>query len=306
MYREKIFDVVIIGGGPAGLSAALVLGRSLRNVVLIDEGKPRNRVSHVSNGFLTRDGIHPIELRNIAHKELNKYETIKRIDNHVVDVTKNNRLFHTFTRDGHVFLSRKVIFSTGIKDHLPDIPGLQKVYGTSVFPCPYCDGWERRYEPLAVFGNGEFLLHFVKLIYHWSKDVIVFTNGPAKMNEERQELIQRNIRIIESPIVELQSHNGLLHHVVLATGEAIHRKGGFLMDTGGNQATMIPMKIGVPINEKGGYETKEHGKTNVDGLYIIGDAKNLFTGLICAAGEGYEAGVAINHELVEEDWNIGI
>jgi thioredoxin reductase len=301
--RNEILDVVIAGGGPGGLSAALVLGRSLKNVAVIDEGKPRNHVTAASHGFLTRDGIKPSELRKIAREQLTKYQNVKIIEDLIEKVEKKNGFFITTTKSEKTMLSKKVIFATGMKDHLPAIAGLQEVYGKTVFHCPYCDGWERRNEPLAVFGNGKGLLPFIKLIYNWSKDLIAFTNGTADITkEEKQELIQHNIQLFESPIIEFQSTKGNLEKIILQNGKAVSRKGGFWVTTNEQQASMIPARLGVSLNEKGGYETGDHGQTNIDGLSIIGDAKNSFTSLIGAAEQGYEIGVKINGELAEETW----
>lgn len=300
---KRLLDVVIIGGGPGGLSTALVLGRSRRTVVLIDDGKPRNAVTHLSHGFLTRDGVKPFELRNIAREQLKQYKTISLYDDYVQTVQYEENGFQTITRNGEHFVSRKVLFATGLKEELPPIPGLDEIYGTSVFPCPYCDGWEHRDQPLAVIGNGEKLLNYTKMIHHWSKDLVVCTNGPASITQqEKQELTHHHIRLVESPIRELMSRGGQLNQIILQSGESIKRSVGFLLDTGAKQATMIPQQLGIKLDELGSFETKGHGTTNVKGLFIIGDAAKRFTGLIGAASEGYAAGVVLNHELVEEDW----
>ncbi|MGG3448391.1 NAD(P)/FAD-dependent oxidoreductase [Domibacillus aminovorans] len=299
----NILDVVIAGGGPAGLSAALVLGRSLKNVTVIDDGRPRNFVTAASHGFLTRDGIKPSELRKIAHEQLTKYQNVKITEDFIEKVEKKNNVFITTTKSGKTMVSKKIVFGTGMKDHLPAIDGLQEVYGKTVFHCPYCDGWERRNEPLAVFGNGKGLLPFIKLIYNWSEDLIAFTNGTADITkEEKQELIQHNIPLIESPIIEFQSTKGNLDRIILQNGDAVRRKGGFWVTTNEQQASMIPALLGVPLNENGEYETGDHGQTNIKGLSIVGDAKNSFTSLIGAAEQGYEIGVKINGELAEEKW----
>ena len=302
--EKSLLDVVIIGGGPGGLSAALVLGRSRRTVALIDDGQPRNAVSHQSHGFLTRDGITPFELRNIAQEQLKKYETLSIYDDYVLDVKYEHKGFQTTTRNGELIISRKVIFATGLKEDLPPIPGLKDVYGTSIFPCPYCDGWEHRDQSLAVIGNGEKLLDYTKMIQNWSKDLVVCTNGLAMITEqERQMLVTHQISLLESPIIELKSKDNHLEQIIFQNGEWLNREVAFILDTGAKQATMIPERLGVRLDEKGSFETEGHGKTSVKGLYIIGDAAKRFSGLIGAASEGYEAGVILNHELVEEDWS---
>lgn len=231
--NEKIFDCIVIGGGAAGLSAALVLGRSRRNTLIIDENQPRNRVTRASHGFLSRDGIKPEEFKKISLEQLKKYPNVRYNQDRVENVVKVDTTFKVITKKEKIYRSKKVIFSTGMKDALPNIKGLREVYGTSVFPCPYCDGWERRDKKLAVFGNEEWLMHYVKMIYHWSKDLIVFTNGPAKITgSEKKELIEHNVRLVESPIVEVQSTNGKLEKVVVESGESFERTDGFILDTG--------------------------------------------------------------------------
>ncbi|MDR6227595.1 NAD(P)/FAD-dependent oxidoreductase [Desmospora profundinema] len=301
--RSPILDVVVVGGGPGGLSAALVLGRSRRNVTVVDDGQPRNAVTLQSHGFLSRDGIHPLVLRKAAREQVVRYDGVTVVDDRVVHAEKTDRCFTSVTQNGQTLYSKKIIFATGVKDRLPEIPGIQEVYGRSVFLCPYCDGWERRDQPLALFGNGEELFHFVKMIFHWSRDLILFTNGPSTLTaEEKQELSMRNIRLVESPITKLESTDGQLERVVLDQGESIDRRGGFILDTRERQACIIPEQLGVPRNKRGGYQTDDHGQTRIDGLFIIGDAKNGFSSLISAASEGYEIGIMINQELIETAW----
>ncbi|KHF40215.1 NAD(P)/FAD-dependent oxidoreductase [Halalkalibacter okhensis] len=301
--EHQTVDVTIVGGGPGGLSAALVLGRSCRSVVLIDSGHPRNEVTYESHGFLTRDGIKPFELREIALKQMMKYENVTIVNDLVEDVENEKTHFTTTTQIGRIISSRKIIFATGLKEHLPSIPGLEKTYGKSIFSCPYCDGWEHRDLPLAVIGNQKDLIHYIRLIYNWSKDLVVATNGPAKLKEkEKEEIAQHGIRLVQTEIEKLNSTNGFLKEIMFTDGETLNRKAAFIVNTGAEQATMLPRKLGVSLGDNGAFETKDHGKTSVDGLYIIGDAAKRFTGLMGAAAEGYETGVNMNHEFVEEDW----
>ncbi|MFD0616600.1 NAD(P)/FAD-dependent oxidoreductase [Paenibacillus sp. GCM10027629] len=300
-----LMDVVIVGGGPAGLSAALLLGRSCRLVVVIDEGKARNSVTYESHGYLTRDGVKPSDFKEIAIAQMKAYTNVHIEQDVVEQVQQEQGIFRTLTRGGHTFSSKKIIFATGMKDHLPPIPGLTEVYGTSVFPCPYCDGWERRNEPLAVIGNDERLFHFVKTIYSWSKDLIVLTNGPSTITrEERREMEAHHIQMIETEILAMKSNEGKLDEIVFIDGQSIPCKGGFLLDTGAKQATLIPSTMGIPMNETGGYvTTSDYGHTAIEGVYIIGDAKNCFTGVIGAAREGYYIGELMNKDLIEEEWD---
>ncbi|WP_335872010.1 NAD(P)/FAD-dependent oxidoreductase [Bacillus sp. 2205SS5-2] len=301
--NEKIFDCIVIGGGAAGLSAALVLGRSRRDTLVIDENHPRNSVTRASHGFLSRDGITPGEFKEISLEQLKKYPTVLYEQDRVENVVKPDFTFKVTTNKGKVYQSKKVIFSTGMKDDLPSIKGLKEVYGTSVYPCPYCDGWERRDKKLAVFGNGDWLMHYAKMIYNWSNDLIVFTNGAAEITtNEKKELMDHGVQLVEQPIVELKSTNGQLENVIVESGESYERTDGFIMDTGETQACDIPLKLGIELIEMGGYKVNEKGETTINGLYIIGDAKNAFSGLIKAASEGYELGAIMNGEMVIEAW----
>lgn len=153
MQADSRFDVAIIGGGPAGLSAALVLGRSRRSVVVIDDGHPRNARSHAVHGFLTRDGAPPEELRRLARAELEPY-AVKLVDETVEDARHEGARFHVVTKSGASFVTRKLLLATGIKDCVPKIKGIDALYGSSVVQCAYCDGWEFRDQPLAAYGGG--------------------------------------------------------------------------------------------------------------------------------------------------------
>ncbi|MDP5276648.1 NAD(P)/FAD-dependent oxidoreductase [Chengkuizengella axinellae] len=299
----QTFEVIVIGGGAAGLSASLILGRSRRKVFIIDANEPRNKVTRESHGFLSRDGIQPLEFKKICIEQLKKYPNIQYKRDRVEYVEKDGSIFRVHTLEGDVYISKKIIFATGMHDALPSIKGLKDVYGKSVYPCPYCDGWERKDEPLAVFGNGDWLMDYVKMIYHWSPDLMVFTNGPTKLsNEQKHELLEHDVRLVETPIEELQSSDGELEKVVVSTGIEYKRSGGFLMDTGEIQASSIPSRLGIEMNEMGGYITNNIGETNIKGVYVIGDAKNAFSGLIKAASEGYELGAKMNAEMIFETW----
>lgn len=304
MHHSRMYDVIIVGGGPAGLSAALVLGRSLRQVIVIDEGKPRNRVTAASHGFLTRDGIAPQQLRAKALQELRTYPNVQIVHDTVQAVQLQEQRFIARTANEQYYISKRMIFATGVRDQLPAIPGLADVYGRSIFPCPYCDGWERRHEPLAVIGSGEHLFSFIRTIAHWSRDLIVFTNGAASMQADQRNAVQRRgIPIIETPVVQLRSKRGRLEYIELEDGVMYKRAGGFIVHTNPQRATDIPAQLGIPVQNNGTYTTtSEHGHTALNNLYIIGDAKNSFTGLMGAAYEGYYIGESINNEMIEAAW----
>src|SRR4051794_28674746 len=149
------YDVIIVGGGPAGLNAALILGRCRRRVLLIDSGKPRNAVSRGVHGFLTRDGALPSEIRRIARDELAAYPKVEIRDGEIVAARCHGDWFEVTECAGERFSGRKLLLATGLLDDLPDIPGFAELYGNGVYNCPYCDGWEHRDKPIAVYGPGE-------------------------------------------------------------------------------------------------------------------------------------------------------
>lgn len=296
------YEVVVIGGGAAGLNAALVLGRSKRNVLVLDENKARNNVTKASHGYLTRDGVKPEEFKEMGISEIKAYPSVTYIESKVTSLHKEEGLFHIRGGERH-YTAERVIVATGMKDVLPDIKGMEDVYGTTVFHCPYCDGWERREEPLAIFGNDPGLLDYVKLIYHWSKDLIVFTNGPAEISdEEKEDLSIHNVKLIEEPVRELVSENGNLKRVVAESGDVYQRSSGFILDTSETQSFPLHKYFNIEFTEMGGFYTKDGCETLVEGLYVIGDSRHGFSGLLKAASEGYELAVALNHEMAVNDW----
>jgi thioredoxin reductase len=174
---DMLFDCAIIGGGPAGLNAALVLGRARRNTLLFDNNNPRNAVTQESHGFITRDGINPKEFREIAHKEIGKYPSVVIQKKEVTSVIKNNQLFELVTSENELYQSKNIIISSGLKDVLPNIENISDYYGKSMLNCPYCDGWELRDKPLVVIIDDQVQgFHFIQTdFYNWSKYLVVCT-----------------------------------------------------------------------------------------------------------------------------------
>ena len=280
---NKNLDVIVVGGGPAGMNAALVLGRALMNTVVVNEEKPRNLVTQASHGFLTRDGFHPSKFLQIAKKQLEQYDTVTYKKDIVSLVEKAASGYKVITKDGTTMITKRIIFATGYKDDLTKIGlnGVEKVYGKTVYPCPFCDGWERRNEPLALFGKDEGVGHFAKTISNWTNDLIIFTNGKQPIGtKEKETLKKNNIQVIEDEIVEVVSEDGNLREVKLVNGNSIKRAGGFLFSTGEKQSTEIPGSLGVELSDWGTYQTNDWGKSKVEGIYVVGDAKNSLLGLL--------------------------
>ncbi|WP_336791102.1 NAD(P)/FAD-dependent oxidoreductase [Paenibacillus sp. MMO-177] len=301
----RLYDCAIIGGGPAGLNAALVLGRARRNVVLFDDNKPRNAVTRESHGFLTRDGVKPDEFRRMAHVDISKYPSVKVVRTRVVDMVKRaHALFLVQASTGEVFQARTIILAIGLKEKLPDIAGVADYYGTSLFSCPYCDGWELRDQPLAVISENEsHRFSMASTVYNWSRDLIVCTNGVGKIEpQQRAKLQSRGVRIFEQRIASLRGKSGRLQKIVFADGTEVARTGGFVTSN-----WYLPIrfaeKLGCKLNESGGLAIDDYGKTTVEHVYSAGDAATISPAqLIVAAAGGSKAAMNVNTALTHLDF----
>jgi thioredoxin reductase len=296
-------DVIIIGGGPAGLSAALILGRCGRRVLLCDGGNPRNRVSHGVNGFLTRDGAKPEDLRRIGREDLQKYPTVEVRDIEVCDADRVEGGFEVTLQDGVRHSARKLLLATGLIEDLPDIPGFRHLWGRGVYNCPYCDGWENRDQPFAVYGLGDSGVGLAVEMLIWSRDVVLCTDGPAKLKPEDKDRLDRHgIRLIEKKLALLEGgEEDGLQRIVFKDGDALDRKALFYT-YGEREPSPLVEKLGCELSDKGVIETRSYERTNVPGLYAAGDASRRVQFAIIAAAEGAAAAFAINTELYKEDF----
>ncbi len=298
-----VLDCVVVGGGPAGLNASLVLGRAKKKIILFDDNKPRNAVTQESHGFITRDNIKPAEFKRIALENLKEYPNITIKNQRVFDIKTENNHFVILTSDGLTYQSRKVILATGLKDILPSIKGIHDYYGTSLFSCPFCDGWELKDRPLVFISEDERALHMIKMISNWSKDVVVCTNGKKVFsNEQRHLLAKKDIEVIDEEIEYFQGEGGNLRSIVLKSGREVERAGGFVT-TGLQQASPLAQILGCSMNSMGGIETDKAGRTNIAGVYACGDNSIIAPAqLIIAAAEGSKAAMAVVGDLVNEDF----
>ncbi|GAB5525804.1 MAG: NAD(P)/FAD-dependent oxidoreductase [Roseivirga sp.] len=302
------FEVIIIGGGPAGMSAALVLGRSRINTLILNTEQARNMVTTHSHGFLTRDGVHPTEMLSIAKEQLQKYPAVTYLKEKATGMSQNPKGF-TITSPNGSFSSKRVVLATGQKDNIgqSSIPGLVEVYGRSVYPCPFCDGFELADKRLAVFSTADIAPHFAKVIGHWSNDVIVFNNGDKVTDEQLiSELKLNGIGLVDQEIQELRSADGKLTKVILKDGSTIEREGGFLSDTGTTESVDFAQKLNISTVEghfgQPTYEVDDNMETSMRGLYIIGDSRVGFGGVARSVADGSTVGAAITHQVIDERW----
>jgi thioredoxin reductase len=295
-----MFDVIIVGGGPAGLSAALILGRCRRRVLVCDAGHPRNTSATAVHGFLSRDGTPPSELLECARRELSAYAFVRSIHSEVVDAERSSGGFTVRLQDGSQYKGHKLLLATGVVDDLPRISGIDQFYGKSVHPCPYCDGWEWREQPLAVYGPGERGSGLALMLTLWSKDIVLCTNGPASLsNHERNRIEAQGIMIREELIAQLEGRDGQLEKIVFANGDVLARRAMFF-NTGEHQRSTLLAKLGCELDEKGRACTGHFEDSNVDGVYVVGDASGDIQLVVVAAAEGARAAVAINKGFLRD------
>jgi thioredoxin reductase len=295
-----MFDVIIVGAGPAGLSAALILGRCRRKVLVCDAGRPRNSASRALHGFLTRDGIEPAEFIRIGREQLRPYTTIQLRSEEVTQARQIDNGFEVKVA-GEVVSARKLLLATGVVDRLPDLEGLESFYGRSVFHCPYCDGWELRDQPLAIYGKEDRGAGLALELTGWSRDLIVCSDGPATISAaERKQLEQLNIPLREERISRLEGTDGQLERIVFDSGEHILRRGMFF-NTGQDQHCDLAASLGCDFTDRGAVRTGDYEMTNVPGLFVAGDASRAVQLVIIAAAEGAEAAFAINKALIKDD-----
>lgn len=296
------YDVIIVGAGPAGLSAALILGRCRRSVLLCDNDRPRNAASHALHGYLTRDGIHPREFRAIGRDQLKQYATVELCDLAVTDAQcEAGGRFRVTLQDGSIMQSRKLLVATGVCDNLPEIPGIKEMYGRSVFHCPYCDGWEVRDQPIAIYGREHRGVGLSLELTAWSRDLVLCTDGAAGLpDDDRARLARNGIRLREERVMALEGRDGLLEQMVFETGEPLPRRAMFF-SAGQFQRSELAIRLGCEFNDKGTVRTGKYESTHLPGLYVAGDASRAVQWVIVAAAEGAEAAFAINTDLIKED-----
>jgi thioredoxin reductase len=291
-----VFDVVIIGGGPAGLSAALLLGRCRRRVLVCDAGRPRNARARELHGFLTRDGTPPLELLRLGRDELTPYGVeLRAIE--VTGITRRKDSFDIRLANRSSVSGRMVLVASGIRDELPPVPGLDDCYGISAHHCPYCDGWEAREKRIAVIGHGQGGAGLALSLKTWSDQVVLCANGPARLTPaQRTQLRRHRIAVHESRIQTIEHHAGRVRHVVMAGGAQVACDEIFLL-TRQHPQCPLPEKLGCAVTARGVVKTDRFGATGVAGLYVVGDASRDVQFAVVAAAEGAKAAVAINKAL---------
>jgi thioredoxin reductase len=295
--EAQIYDVVVVGGGAAGLSAALVLGRARRRVAVIDAGEPRNAPAAQMQGFLSRDGMPPGELLAAARAEILGYG-VEIINDRVVEITEG---FTLSLAESRPLTARRLLLATGAVDMLPEIPGARERWGRDFLHCPYCHGWEVRDQPIGVIGTGPDSVDHAHLLRQWSDDVMFFTHIYPVSATERAVLDARGIQVIDGQIAELSIVNDRFDAVRLSDGGSIPRAALFIRPALQARDDSRIMSLGFEVDESGFAKVDATGRTTVSGVWAAGNASNPRAQVITAAGEGSAAAIDINNDLVEED-----
>ncbi len=297
----NLYDVIIIGGGPAGLNAAVVLGRCMRKVLLFDHGQQRNRHSHGMHNFLTRDDISPSEFLKISRKELKKYG-VKTRQVEIKRAKKNaDEIFVVEDCNENIYHSKKLILATGLTDKLPEVEGINKFYGKSIYHCPYCDGSENRNKSIGVYAVNRSGIDVALTLKAWSKKITLYTDGKKYLREKDKELIKKNkIDVVLETISSFEGSGSQLKNIVFENGEKSFCEALFFSNGYEVQCHLVE-SLGCAVGKNNLAITDKSQQTNIPGLYVAGDLSKDMHFVVVAAAEGAKAGVYINKELTQEN-----
>ncbi|HRO42460.1 MAG TPA: NAD(P)/FAD-dependent oxidoreductase [Flavipsychrobacter sp.] len=298
--KEKLWDVIIIGAGPAGASAAMVLARSRRNVLIIDEGNQRNLRSHGLHNFITRDGILPPDFLNIAYNQLSNYP-VSFIKSRAEKVVKLPATFSITDREGNKYSAKKILLTTGVTDHIPNVPGMEELWGCAVFHCPFCDGYECKERAIGLYAQKHNGYGMAIALRHLSKEITLFTDGSHYLKSaQRTQLAKRNIEVITKKVTRLVHQNNKLLAVELVDGTHVPCTSMFTHH-GIIVNHQLHDQLGCRCTKKGAAITNRNQQTNVPGVYVAGDASIDMHFVVVASAEGVKAAVSIHNDLLQEE-----
>jgi thioredoxin reductase len=297
MSTKSDYEVIVVGGSYAGLAAALSLGRALRRILVIDSGKPCNRQTPHSHNFLTRDGETPAHLAAIAREQVLKYPSIELLEDRAVSGVRRDGGFEIAVAGGATVRAERLLFATGVEDIPLPIPGFTECWGKSVLHCPYCHGYEVHGETLGVIANGDDAFHFVPLLYQWSRNLTLLSNGPAGLgDEQRRAFAKRNIPIVEEEIVAIEHQVGQIERVRFQNGASQEFKAVFARAPF-RQHCSIPEQLGCALDANGFIAVNELQETTQAGVYAAGDNTTMMRSVAIAVAAGNRAGAFLNRDL---------
>ncbi len=295
--EANVHDVVVIGGGAAGLSAALVLGRARRRVAVVDAGAPRNAPAAHMHGFLSRDGMPPADLLAAGRAEIAGYG-VDLVEDQVVGIDAG---FFVRLAGGPVVRARRILLTTGVHDQLPDIPGVRQRWGRDLLHCPYCHGWEVRDQPLGVLGTQPGSVQHAQLVRQWSDDVVFFAHTHVLTSTERTQLLARGIQIVRGEVARLVVESDRLTGVQLADGRVIARSAVFIRPGNVPHPDGLLTDLGCETDDAGFVTVDGAGRTSSFGVWAAGNVVDPRAQVIASAGAGNAAAIAINADLVQEE-----
>lgn len=300
MEQYEQYDVIIVGGSYSGLAAGMALGRALRKVLIIDNGNPCNKNTPYSHNFLTNDGKTPNEIARLARQEVAMYGSVRLLDALVVSGEKTETGFAVQVQTGEIFTAGKLIFATGVRDVMPDIPGFSACWGISALHCPYCHGYEVRHQKTGILANGDTGYAFSALISNWTNDLTLYTNGKSTLSDQQTEkLAEHNIPVVEDEIVRLEHDRGYLQNICFRDGSkapvaALYAHLPFV------QHSAIPQSLGCELTTEGYIQIDAAQKTTVHGVYACGDNASRIRTVANAVSTGTTTGLMVNRALIEE------
>jgi thioredoxin reductase len=300
MTDNKPFDVIIIGGSYAGLSAAMAFGRALRRVLIIDSGEPCNKQTPHSHNFITHDGQTPHHIAALAKQQVSKYDTITFYQGLAIEVLKTINGFEVHTAKRDIFQTKKILFATGVNDQMPSINGFSACWGISVLHCPYCHGYEVKHQHIGILGNGDIGFDVCQLLSNWTATLTLFTNGKASLSKAQIQILNKHrIEINECVVSELIHSSGNLESIQFEDGtqkklSIIFARLGF------KQHCSIPEVLGCELTELGHLKIDDFQRTTVKGIFAAGDNSSVFRAVSVAVAAGTKAGAFINKELIDD------
>ena len=294
------YDVAVIGGGAAGLSAALVLCRARRKVLVVDAGMPRNAPAAHMHGYLSRDGQSPADLLAVGRDEVNCYGG-EIVEGTATDLVPDGRTgFWVHLADGQRISARRLLVTTGLRDELPDIPGLHKRWARDVLHCPYCHGHEVRDRPLGVLGGSPGAVRYAQIVRQWTHDLVYFTGPDTLTTVERSQLIARAIGIVEGTVHRLVIEDDELRGVQMGDGRVVARDALFVPPRFVPNSHLL-VGLGCQVDGDGWVSADSTGRSSVAGVWVAGNVVDPRAQVITAAGAGSAAAIALNADLVDDD-----
>lgn len=294
------FDVIIVGGSYSGLAAGMALGRALKKVLIIDDGKPCNRQTPYSHNFITHDGKTPAAIASLAKEQVKLYNTITFFKGLAAKGKAIKNGFEIELSSGEIFEAKKLIFATGIRDVLPDIEGLAACWGISVLHCPYCHGYEVRQEKTGILGNGALAFDLTRLISNWTNDLTLFTNGASAFTTEQKDQLKKHcIDIVETAVEKLEHSNGHIQNIIFSDGSKFSIK-ALYAPVPFEQHCTIPQLLGCELTEEGYIKVDPFMETTIAGVFACGDNATAMRTVANAVAMGTTAGMILSKKMILE------